>query len=327
MIIFLLFVSSIVAIVTACELFSNSVEWIGDYFSLSSSTTGSLLAATGTALPESILPIIAFFSGTAAIPIGTGAILGAPLMLSTLTSFIMAAVIIVMRFYGKRKDIYFQVPPRPVQRDLLFFIANYLVLFFVSYIFSNKFTHFSAVLFLIISYLFYVMLTVKDNSGVQGEPEKLYFSIFCKESVSLAAFQLILSLMLLILAGKVFVVQIGRLGAYLGASLFIISIIIAPFATELPEKYNSFRWLLKKKDTLALTNITGAMVFQSVFPVMIGLVGTRWQLGTNAVIPIITPIASALLIFLSLVLTRRLSAMLLAVGGVGYLINLYIFLH
>ncbi len=326
MIVFLLLIISIAAIVAACEFFSNAVEWIGDYFSLSSSTTGSLLAATGTALPESILPIIAFSSGAAAVPIGTGAILGAPLMLSTLTSFLMALVIIVMRFSGTRESFYFQVPRKPIYRDISVFILNYLVLFLVSYVYSSRLTHLAAALFLIISYILYAAATIKDKSGVQGEVEELHFSKFSSESLNLAVIQLIISLLFLIAAGKIFVIEISRAGAYFGASLFVISIIISPFATELPEKYNSVRWLLKKKDTLALTNITGAMVFQSVFPVIIGLAATGWQLGTNSVVPIITPIISSILIFSSFLLSKRLSAIFLSAAIAGYLINLYILL-
>ena len=58
----------------------------------------------------------------------------------------------------------------------------------------------------------------------------------------------------------------------------MISLLITPVATELPEKFNSVMWMRQKKDTLALGNITGAMVFQSTFPVAIGLAFTDWRL-------------------------------------------------
>ena len=55
----------------------------------------------------------------------------------------------------------------------------------------------------------------------------------------------------------------------------ILSLIITPIATELPEKINSVIWVGKGKDTLALGNITGAMVFQSCFPVVFGMLFTE----------------------------------------------------
>jgi Ca2+/Na+ antiporter len=63
----------------------------------------------------------------------------------------------------------------------------------------------------------------------------------------------------------------------LGVEPLIISLVLAPFATELPEKANSFFWMRDGKDSLALGNITGAMVFQSTLPVSIGLGFTAWS--------------------------------------------------
>src|SRR5439155_8962427 len=57
---------SLVVILGGSELFTNSVEWIGEGFGLSEGAVGSVLAAVGTALPETILPIIAIISGQSA---------------------------------------------------------------------------------------------------------------------------------------------------------------------------------------------------------------------------------------------------------------------
>jgi len=327
--IFLLSLFSIILIIGASELFSNAVEWLGDFFSLSSSATGSLLAATGTALPETIIPIIAFLLGKSANQIGVGAILGAPLMLSTLTSFLMALTIIIMRLSKKRENLYFDVPKKPIIRDTLFFLFNYLLLFIVSYLFSSRPFHLIAAIVLIFSYVAYVILNIRDKSGAQGESEELFFANIAKkkESIGFALFQLILSLIILLAAGRLFVGEIEKLGKSWGASLFVISVIVAPFATELPEKYNSFRWLLKKKDTLALTNITGAMVFQSVLPVALGLIATGWIMSGVSVQTVLTPIISSFLVLASMLLTGRLSAILLVFFGAGYLINLYFLVH
>ena len=54
------------------------------------------------------------------------------------------------------------------------------------------------------------------------------------------------------------------------------------------------------KDALALGNITGAMVFQSMIPVGIGLIFTDWDLGGNAVLSICLGLAGGLLAYESL---------------------------
>ena len=63
-----------------------------------------------------------------------------------------------------------------------------------------------------------------------------------------------------------------------------LALIIAPIATELPEKFNSVLWVRNGKDTLAMGNITGAMVFQSTIPIAVGLTLTDWELDRFAVL-------------------------------------------
>jgi cation:H+ antiporter len=68
---------------------------------------------------------------------------------------------------------------------------------------------------------------------------------------------------------------------------------VAPLATELPEMSNSFLWLYRKKDRLAVGNVTGAMVFQGTIPVSIGLLGTDWALGPTALITMVLAVVAS----------------------------------
>ena len=78
--------AALAVILFGAQLFTNGVEWIGEAFGLSEGAVGSVLAAIGTALPETLLPLIAILSGgsVAGDEIGVGAILGAPLVLRRL---------------------------------------------------------------------------------------------------------------------------------------------------------------------------------------------------------------------------------------------------
>ena len=89
----------------------------------------------------------------------------------------------------------------------------------------------------------------------------------------------------LIIVGAHFVVD-GLLGLaeLLGVSALVLALVVAPLATELPEKANSFLWVREGKDSLALGNITGALVFQSALPVALGLALTPWALGASALL-------------------------------------------
>jgi len=62
-IIFLLMIASALLIYFACELFVNGIEWVGKAFNVPQNAVGSVLAAFGTALPESIVTFIAVVFG------------------------------------------------------------------------------------------------------------------------------------------------------------------------------------------------------------------------------------------------------------------------
>ena len=73
--------------------FTNALEHLGARLKISEGATGSIFAAVGTALPETIVPVVAVLGSSAAsahigAEVGVGAIIGAPMMLSTLTLFV-----------------------------------------------------------------------------------------------------------------------------------------------------------------------------------------------------------------------------------------------
>ena len=106
-----------------------------------------------------------------------------------------------------------------------------------------------------------------------------------------------------------FVRELKTVAETAGVPALVISLLITPVATELPEKFNSVLWMRHKKDTLALGNITGAMVFQSTFPVAIGLVFTDWRLwgggDWHAVVAAGVALFSGLVLYLQLRFTKR----------------------
>jgi cation:H+ antiporter len=103
--------------------------------------------------------------------------------------------------------------------------------------------------------------------------------------------------------------------------------VIAPIATELPEKFNSVLWVRGRKDTLAMGNITGAMVFQSCIPTVLGLLFTTWAFTGASAISFASAAAAfvaTLLIFGTMIRTGRLSAWTLLIGGPIYVAYLAI---
>ena len=91
-----------------------------------------------------------------------------------------------------------------------------------------------------------------------------------------------------------FVEELLDIADCIGVDALVLALILAPLATELPEKVNSFFWVREGKDALALGNISGAMVFQSTIPIGIGLIFTEWSLSGNAVLSIALGVAGGL---------------------------------
>ena len=120
----------------AAELFTNAIEWFGRRLRLSEGAVGSVLAAVGTALPETSVAITAVVIGgragnTLAVSqqyadAGIGAILGAPMMLSTLAMFITGAAVLIFAAAKIRKST-IQADYQVVGRDLRSFFLVYLL--------------------------------------------------------------------------------------------------------------------------------------------------------------------------------------------------------
>jgi cation:H+ antiporter len=312
---------SLLLILLSCTIFVNAVEQAGEKLNLHQGIIGSILAAVGTALPETIIPIIAilFTSGPNAHDIGIGAIAGAPFMLGTLAFFITGLSVIVYTLLGKRK-ITMNADPELVFKDLLFFIIVYGVAVLTTFVHHGAFRIVIAV-FLLLSYGIYLKITIDKVSEQNGVIEELYFMRFLKlpDNLFWIFAQLFLGLFMIILGAHLFIGYVEKLSIAFGIAPLILSIIITPIATEMPEKVNSIIWVGRQKDTLAMGNITGAMVFQSCFPVVFGIVFTPWNLMGTTMVSAILAFISAFLVLAWVKIFKSLNAFILLVGGLLYI--------
>src|SRR3989442_9134505 len=97
---------SLAVILAGCDLFTNGIEWAGKRLKLGVGAVGSVLAAVGTCLPETLIAVLAILFGEeagAGTSVGIGAILGAPLMLSTLAFFVTGLTVTILALRGKRR--------------------------------------------------------------------------------------------------------------------------------------------------------------------------------------------------------------------------------
>lgn len=314
----------LVLILVAAEVFVNALEHLGEKLNISEGVTGSVFAAVGTALPETLVPLLAIFAGGKSAQvneeIGVGAILGAPLMLSTLSIFLMAASVLGARGAGG------QLTPEKsgLTRDLNFFLFAFtlsLIALFVPH--DGGWARALIAFVMVLIYFFYIMLTLKASAQLVAEghateaqePMLLHRLGFPRHFV-IILIQLALGVALLVLGAKGFIHGVEAAAPVLGVSALVLSLMIVPIATELPEKVNSILWIRKRKDTLAFGNITGAMVFQGTLLPAIGVLLTPWVPQKEVLVGVVVTLAGAL--WLRLMLGKGLRVWHLGVNGLLY---------
>jgi cation:H+ antiporter len=317
-----LLIVALAVILASAELFTNGVEWFGRRYELGEGAVGSILAAVGTALPETLIPIIAiiFTRGRAAHDIGIGAILGAPFMLSSLAMLVTAIAVVVFSLRGRR-PLAVTVNEPVMRRDLSHFLIAYGIALAAGVIHVQHVKWLLAPL-LLVFYGYYVWETMRSEGDLGEDTKPLYFHrhpvmphrhrIFLQVTVSVIG---------IILGAELFVREVRSLSHALGASALIVSLLITPIATELPEKFNSVIWIRARKDTLALGNITGAMVFQSTFPVSVGLIFTSWSLTRDGLVSGALALVSGLVFYLTLRFKHALTWW--SLGGAGSMYAVY----
>ncbi len=327
---FLFLLFGLVMILFAAEFFTNGIEEFGRHFSFSQAVVGSIFAAVGTALPETILPVVAIFmyGGESAKEIGVGAILGAPFMLSTLAFFLVGLTVSIAALMKKRA-FELKVEAHSIKRDLVFFLAMYSMAIILPLLFGRGFLAFIS-LALIAGYMLYAYMTFRGESADLEHSEGMYLwrilsRIKRKPSsksppLYLILFQVLTALLLMIKGAHTFVQSLEHISVKFGMDPLLFALLLAPVATELPEKFNSVTWTWKGRDTLAMGNITGAMVFQSTFPVSVGLLFTEWNITGMALFSALLAIASSLIVLSVIILKKRVSPLAVLFGGALYLV-------
>jgi len=282
---FLEIVGYLILILVAAEVFVNALEHLGEKLKISEGVTGSIFAAVGTALPETLVPLLAIFAGTANSKvneeIGVGAILGAPLMLSTLSLFLMSLAVLKKR----GRDGHLTPERTGLKRDLDFFLMAFslsLVAMFVPH--TQDWVRAVIAFIMVMIYFIYIMLTLRassklvaDGHATEAEAPMWLSRMGLPENMPVILVQLTLGLALLVAGAKGFIHGVEHAAPILGISALVLSLMIVPVATELPEKVNSILWIRKHKDTLAFGNISGAMVFQGTLLPAIGISLTPWM--------------------------------------------------
>jgi cation:H+ antiporter len=260
----------------ASELFTNAVEWAGHLLHLGSGATGSLLAALGTALPETMVVVVALVGGSAdSDQIATGAVLGSSFLLLTLGGAITGVALLT-----RAGAHHLRAEPAQIRRDLGVFLSAFGCAV-ASTLLARPERVVIGVLLLLL-YAGYARSTLRESTAAGGAPEPLHFIRWRTgpPPAAMVTAQLLTGAILLAVGSGLFVDAIHTAAISLGLSALLVAVIAVPFATELPEALNSVLWIRSGDDGLAIGNVAGAAAFQACILGFVGISFTTWQLGT-----------------------------------------------
>jgi cation:H+ antiporter len=329
-------VLALIIILIGAELFTNGIEWVGRKLDLAEGAVGSVLAAVGTALPETMIPIIAILFGTgeASHAVGIGAILGAPFMLATLAMFVTGAAVIGFRRRRSTGDT-MRVHAPTLLHDMRYFAVAYAIAIGAAFLpIDPVWPKWIIAIGLLAIYAWYVRgHFTAANEAEEEELSPLRFHRIDYRArranpavprLRIVNAQVIFALGCIIVGALFFVEAVEEVASAIGVDELLLALVVAPIATELPEKFNSIIWVRQNKDTLSMGNITGAMVFQSTIPTVVALIfaSDAWHISDDSWIAFasaaIAFLASAA-IFIPLARRGTLRGQNLLVGGLFYL--------
>jgi len=330
---------ALLVILLGAELFTNGIEWFGRKLELAEGAVGSVLAAVGTALPETMIPLIAIGfggQGETTDAVGVGAILGAPFMLSTLAMFVTGVGVLLYR-RRRATGVVMPVDTKVLAHDMRYFAIAYALAVGAAFlpVTDPPVGKWVAAAILVGIYAWYVRqhFQAEHEADEADELAPLRLRRLDRRAyrvspeaprLRIVNVQVLAALGCIIAGAYVFVGAVTNLATRLGIDEALLALVIAPIATELPEKFNSIIWIRQNKDTLSMGNITGAMVFQSAIPTVVALVlaPTAWAVTGDSLIAFASAgiaFASSAAIFVPMARRGTLTGRHLLLGGGFYL--------
>jgi cation:H+ antiporter len=318
-----LLIASAGVIYAACEFFVNGIEWVGERFGVSKTAVGTVLAAFGTALPESVVTLVAVVFGhtPAQRDLGVGAALGGPLVLATIAYAVVGIVFLVDRRH-RGGPIAAEFSTRRLAHDQAWFLVIFVFKVALGLL-AFAWKPWLGALFLL-AYAVYVWRELSgeghadDEHGLEIEPLKIRPHAE-HPATAWAVLQTLVALAVIFGASQVFVHQLDVLGPRLGLSPQLVALLLSPVATELPETLNAVIWVRQGKTALALGNISGAMMIQATVPSALGIFFTPWLLDASLLWGAAVTMAGIVVMFVLLrrdALTARRLAALVGLYGV-----------
>ena len=318
MIVWLELLGALVLLVLAADAFTNGVEWVGVLYGLTRSAAGAVVAAIGSSLPETVVAAVAFFilRDPDSQAVGIGAVIGAPFMLATAVFGLIGITAMVRRM--RRGDVLSARMP-PVAVGLGLFALTMTIVLAASHAPTTAVRSIAsaAVIGVYFAYLIY-HLRVKSVAREERPPPLRFSPRTRPPSIGAVLFQFLVAAAVTAIAAYWFVTSVVRVSAAIGISPLLVSIVLSPIASELPEALNVSLWMRRGLDELAVGNVLGAMMFQTSIASAMAMLATPWRLDMHAYAAAGAALVAVFVVLAAMGLIRRLGARALAACGLLY---------
>lgn len=283
-----LLIGCAVTIYLACEWFVNAVEWLGVRLNMGTLAIGTVLAAIGTALPESVVTLVAVTMGHSPLSkdIGVGAAMGGPLVLATIAYGVTGWMLIRRKralatttsVRDSKRDLLEDVDLSRLPTDQKWFLSIFIVKVSLGLVAFALKPWCGLIFFAAYGVYFFkeMRADAEVHSSMDLEPLKLQPKQETPSGWAVLV-QTVVTLVIIFGASQLFVNQLEWAGPELGLSAAVTALLLSPVATELPEVMNAIIWVKQGKTSLALANISGAMMIQATVPSGLGILFTPWH--------------------------------------------------
>jgi len=246
------FILSIAVLIKASDYFTQYAEKLGVILKLPAFVVGVLIVALGTSIPELATGIISAIKGGQATEFVAANVVGSNI--ANIFLVVGLASVLGGAVWVKRNLISVDLP----------ILAMTTVLFIIFVMWDGMFTRYEAILSLFAFgiYVWYILTHPPD--GKVETPKKEKFSM----KIPLV---IVLSVAAIYVGAKYTVVSVLNIADILGIGSSVLVLSVVAFGTSLPEVVVSVIAVRKKQYELALGNVFGSNIFNSL--VIMGVSG------------------------------------------------------
>lgn len=269
--------AGVVMLLVSSLILTVTIEEIGRRGKFSERFTGAIISPVFTAMPELVVIIVALVlvgkgSGS---EIATGTIIGEPFMVSAIGFPIVALTLLAASRRRKNDEI------NPLLSKTLIYMGLIFPIMLIPFFFNLLAVRVVVAVILVLLYVVFFRLVGRKESFEEEATE-----IRIRNGALLAI--MVLAGIAFLLAGSTVLVRgINNLYLQTGINQELITILLVPIGTIVPETMNSVLWAARGKTSLAIGAMAGEeMYFATFFPAL-GILASRWYITTNGIVAVL----------------------------------------